>query len=137
MRQSEFRQFKDKYGASITKVSHTNYDFYMQVIRAYCAAYVPREFWLTEREEELLVNIMCCLSDGHKNIFTNEGKDLIGEYFKTFKNKKTLQVWLPKLVDKDWIKDFGDGRVVLLQEFYPFLKNNKVSLVIDFYKIIK
>ncbi len=137
MRQSEFRQLKDRYSAAITKVSKSNSDFFTKVTRTYGAAYVPREFWLTEREEELLVGIMCCIADGNKNIFTNGEEDLIKKYFSSFKNKKTLQVWLPKLVDKDWIKDLGDGRVVLVQEFYPFLKNDRVSIVIDFFKILK
>lgn len=135
MRESEFRQLKDRYSTTITKVSKNNSDFFTKVVRTFSAAYVDREFWLTEREEELMVGIMCCLADGNKNIFTTGEENNIEKYFSTFKDKKTMQVWLPKLVNKDWIKDLGDGRVVLLQEFYPYLKNERASFVIDFVKI--
>lgn len=131
---SEFRQLKDRYGVAINRVSDTNSDFFTKVVRTFSAAYVHRDFWLTEREEELMVNIMCCLADGQSNICE---KDNIKRYFSTFKDKKTMQVWLPKLVNKEWIRDLGDGRVLLLQEFYPYLKNERASFVIDFVKILK
>lgn len=131
---SEFRQLKDRYGVAINRVSDTNSDFFTKVVRTFSAAYVHIDFWLTEREEELMVNIMCCLADGQSNIWE---KDNIKRYFSTFKDKKTMQVWLPKLVNKEWIRDLGDGRVLLLQEFYPYLKNERASFVIDFVKILK
>ena len=131
---SEFRQLKDRYGTTISRVCDSNADFFTKIVRTFSAAYVHRDFWLTEREEELMVGIMCCLADGNKNIFADNNLET---YFSSFKNKKTLQVWLPKLSDKDWIKDLGDGKVVLVQEFYPYLKNNRVSFVVDFIKIIK
>jgi hypothetical protein len=134
---SEFRQLKDRYGTSISRISNSNSDFFTKVLRTFSAAYVRREFWLTEREEELMVSIMNCLADGQKNIFTSGDENNIKKYFSTFKDKKTIQVWLPKLVDKEWIKDLGDGRVILPQEFYPYLKNNRASFVIDLVKILK
>ena len=134
---SEFRQLRDRYNTTINKVSTSNADFFTKVVRTFSAAYVRREKWLTEREEELMVSIMCCLADGNKNIFTSGEENNIKRYFNTFKDKKTIQVWLPKLVDKEWIKDMGDGRVLLPQEFYPYLKNERASFVIDFIKILK
>jgi len=131
---SEFRQLKDRYGVAINRVSNTNSDFFTKVVRTFSAAYVHRDFWLTEREEELMVNIMCCLADGHSNVWDENN---IRKYFSTFKDKKTMQVWLPKLVKKEWVKVLGDDRVLLLQEFYPYLKNERASFVIDFVKILK
>ncbi len=117
-------------------------DYLTRVVRAFAAAFLPKEFWLSGREVECFVCIMLCLSDGHTNIFNDGSGDKgksknIEKYFSSFKDKKTLQVWLPKLVDKGWIMDGGDGSVKILQEFVPILSNKNTSFVLDFIEKVK
>lgn len=88
--------------------------YFEKIVKIYSAAVIDDEdFHLSGRELELLHCISKSIASGRRDILS---LDVIRVYFRTFKDKKTLQVWLPKLESKRWITERG-GNFYINGEF--------------------
>ena len=88
--------------------------YFEKIVKVYSAAAIENEdFHLSDRELELLYCISKSIAAGRRDILS---LDVIRVHFRSFKDKKTLQVWLPKLVSKKWLIERG-GNFYINGEF--------------------
>lgn len=91
---------ENNFGAFFLKKSLEDFDMFKRVVSIFSHSFLKSEYHLTDREIELLYCIVQFKKNGSGDIYS---KTNIKEYFAPFKNKRIMQVWLPKLEDKDWI----------------------------------
>ncbi len=100
-----------------------DYEYFRKIVGVFSAAFIDPMFHLTNREEELLYCVYTCISSGNRDILSNVN---IRKYFKPFKNKKTVQVWIPKLVEKGWLYS-SDSNYYINGNFEKFKKIKKIN----------
>lgn len=89
----------------VTDVVSDDRKYFEKIIKIYSAAVIDDEnFHLSKRELELLYYVFKSIESGRRDILS---LDVIRVHFRAFKDKKTLQVWLPKLIDKKWLVERG------------------------------
>ena len=121
------RESREKQTFVSTSVYTADVDYFMSVIRVYSAAFVPKEFRLTGRELECLACVYQSIAAGERNILDMLN---IRKYFRSFKDKRTVQVWLPKLIAKGWVAE-KDERYGLLYGLEKLITLKQTGFVID------
>jgi len=108
---------------SFNETVDNDYDYFKKIVGIFSAAFIDPLFHLTSRESELLYCAYTCISSGDRDILSNVN---IRKYFKPFKNKKTVQVWIPKLVEKGWL--YSSDRLYYINgNFEKFKKIKKIN----------
>lgn len=121
------REVRDKQTYVSTSVHTTDVDYFMYVIRVYSAAFVPKEFQLTGRELECLACVYQSIAAGERGVL-----DILNirKYFRSFSDKRTVQVWLPKLIAKGWVAE-KDEKYYLLYGIEKLITLKQTGFVID------
>jgi len=108
---------------SFNETVDNDYDYFKKIVGIFSSAFIDPLFHLTSRESELLYCAYTCISSGDRDILSNVN---IRKYFKPFKNKKTVQVWIPKLVEKGWL--YSSDRLYYINgNFEKFKKIKKIN----------
>lgn len=125
------KEDRNKISYSFTDICNSDMDYFYKVVRVFSAAFLNTEYYLTDRELELLY---CC----YKSIVSNNrnllDSDVIETHFKSFKDKKTLQVWIPKLINKGWLRYNGE-EYFINGNFEKLVKLKTTSFNLDFLQI--
>lgn len=125
------KEDRQKISYSFTDICNSDVDYFYKVVRVFSAAFLDTDYYLTDRELELLY---CCfvaiISDGRNLLDQN----IIDKHFKSFKDKKTLQVWIPKLINKGWLRCNGE-EYFINGNFEKLVKLKSTSFNLDFLKI--
>lgn len=98
--------------------------YFEKIVRVYSAAVIDNEdFHLSKRELELLYCVSKSIASGRRDVLS---LDVIRVHFRSFKDKKTLQVWLPKLVEKRWLVEIG-GNYYINGDFEKLATTEKTT----------
>lgn len=108
---------------SFNEIVENDFDYFKKIVGIFSAAFIDPLFHLTSRETELLYCVHTCINSGDRAILSNPN---IRKYFKPFKDKKTIQVWIPKLVEKGWLYS-TDKLFYINGNFEKFSKIKKIN----------
>jgi hypothetical protein len=98
--------------------------YFEKIVKVYSAAVIDDDdFHLSNRELELLYCISNSIAAGRRDVLS---LDVIRVHFRSFKDKKTLQVWLPKLIEKRWLVERG-GSYYITGEFEKLVNTNTTT----------
>lgn len=98
----------------VTDIMSDDRRYFEKIVKIYSIAVIENEdFHLSDRELELLYCISKSIAAGRRDILS---LDVIRVHFRSFKDKKTLQVWIPKLINKRWLIERG-GNYYIVGEF--------------------
>lgn len=87
-------------------IAKNDEEYFNMVVRIFSEAFIyDRDYHLTNRELELLYCAFKAIKNGRRNILDRQ---VIREYFQPFGKKQTVQIWLPKVVDKLFLVNRGD-----------------------------
>jgi len=112
----------------VTDIVQDDYKYFTKIVRVYSAAVIDDEnCHLTDRELELLYCVHKAISSGRRDILS---LDVIRVYFRSFKDKKTLQVWVPKLIEKKWLVEQG-GNYYINGDFENLAFTQKTTFYLD------
>ena len=115
----------DDLSSTITFTESIKDDFilFKKIVGIFSAAFVDDIFHLTKREMELLHCVFMCIASGDREVYSATN---MRKYFKSFKDKKTVQVWIPKLIEKGWVYFSGD-LCYINGNFDRFKKTKKIN----------
>ena len=125
------KEDRNKISYSFTDICNSDMDYFYKVVRVFSAAFLDTDYYLTDRELELLY---CCYTAIVSNNRDLLDSDVIEKHFKSFKDKKTLQVWIPKLINKGWLRYNGE-EYFINGNFEKLVKLKTTSFNLDFLKI--
>lgn len=118
---------KDFVAFTFSETISDDFYYFRKIVGIFSSAFIDSMFHLTNREVELLYCVYNCIKSGDRSIYSNVN---IRKYFKPFKDKKTVQVWIPKLIEKGWLYS-SDGMFFINGNFEKFSKIKKVSFNIN------
>ncbi len=107
-----------------------DFTFFKRAVGVFSSSFLEKEYCLTERQLELLYSIFRFKTKGSGDMFSMTN---IKEFFPTFGSKRVLQVWLPQLAEKLWIRYENDIVEITQPTLLGFLSKDKLSFNI-FYK---
>jgi hypothetical protein len=120
-------EIKDKQIYRCTDKIKSNKEYFLKVVRIFSAAFLDDQFHLTDRECDLLYGVYQSISIGERDILKPE---IIDSFFKSFRDKKTVQVWLPRVEKKGWISE-SKGRYYIEGHFEKLINFNITGFTID------
>jgi hypothetical protein len=120
-------EIKDKQIYRCTDKIKSSKEYFLKVIRIFSAAFLDDQFHLTDRECDLLYGVYQSISIGEREILKS---DIIDMFFKSFKDKKTVQVWLPRVEKKGWISE-SKGKYYIEGDFEKLINFNITGFTID------
>jgi len=120
-------EIKNKQIYRCTDIQYTDKDYFIKVIKIFSAAFLEDKFHLTDRELDLLYGLYQSISIGEREILK---PNIINEFFSSFKDKKTIQVWLPRVEKKGWVSE-SNGKYYLEGEFEKLINFNITGFTID------
>lgn len=120
-----------KKGSFTFNVSHGDYEFFKRVVNVMSNAFLSKEHRLTSREVELLYCICNFKNSGSGSMFSASN---IKNFFSSFGSKRLLQIWLPKLVEKHWVKVVNDSVEFNSVGIFNFLSSEEVFFNISYKK---
>ncbi len=120
-------EIRDKQIYRCTDKVSSDKEYFLKVIRIFSAAFLDGEFHLTDRECDLLYGIYHCISKGDREILK---VDYIEKYFSSFKDKKTVQVWINRVEKKGWVTE-SNGKYYIEGQFEKLVQFNITGFTID------
>lgn len=122
--------YKGSIGTFFHKEIVDDYTFFKRAVGVFSASFLSKDYHLTDRELELFYCIFNFKTKGSGEIFS---KSNLSAYFGPFEsNKRVLQVWLPKLADKFWVKYTKTSVDILHSDLVEFLKKDKISFSVNY-----
>lgn len=123
-------EVKNKQIYRCTDIRYSEKEYFIKVVQIFSSAFLDSKFHLTERELDLLYGVYQAISSGEREILK---PDIISKYFSSFKDKKTVQVWLPRVEKKGWISE-SKGRYFIEGDFEKIANFNITGFTIDLIK---
>lgn len=121
--------FDNNSGNFFYKEVADDFTFFKKVVSVFSASFLDESYHLTDRELKLLYNIYMFKTKGSGNIYS---KANISTFFPTFGSKRILQIWLPKLQNKEWIRYTKTSVDFLEPKLIEFLKSDKISFSVHY-----
>lgn len=123
-------EIRDKQVYRCTEKIKNDKDYFLKVIKIFSAAFLDDEFHLTSREMDLVYGVYQCISSGERDILK---KECIEKFFSSFKEKKTVQVWINRVEKKGWVSE-SNGRYFIEGQFEKLIQFNMTGFTIDLIK---